>query len=222
MASDPLKVLHVAVDSLVEDESNTRKHNKRNLAAIKGSLEQFGQVEPLVVQKSTRMVIGGHGRLATLKEMGVKKVAIVEVDVDDEKAKALSVALNRTGDLAGWDEAALSTALSELQTAGFDLSTIGFDEADLAKRFEGMRELSTDGLLEAPVDGTESVDAQGRSASDHVRQVQLFMQTTAFDKFQAQVADLAKHYGTGNVTDTLLHSVNEAHQALKLYEANQA
>lgn len=212
----------VPIDSLVEDDENTRKHNKRNLSAIKGSLETFGQVEPLVVQKRTRKVIGGNGRLSVLKELGYEQVAVSIQDLTDEQAKALSVALNRTGDLAGWDEGALTTVLAELQEGGFNLETIGFDEADLAKRFENLRELSTDNLPDAPVTGLEGESDGTRVASDHVRQVQLFMQTAAFEKLQRQVNDLMVHYGTENVTDTILHAIDEAHQALKLYEANQA
>ena len=44
------KILPLA--SLHEDPANARKHGPKNLEAIRGSLLEFGQVEPLVVQKS--------------------------------------------------------------------------------------------------------------------------------------------------------------------------
>lgn len=209
-----LQTKYVAIDSLTEDPDNTRRHNKRNLSAIKGSLEQFGQVEPLVVQKGTGRVIGGNGRLSMLKELEQKTVAIVEVSVDDTQAKALSIALNRASDLAGWDEAALTRVLSELQDTGMNLEAVGFDETDLAKRFANLRELSTDGLPEAPTSGANDGN-DARVASDHVRQVQLFMPSSTFEEFQSNVAALMAAFQTTNVTDTVVRAVAEALQAVE-------
>lgn len=38
-----MQIERVSVDSLVFDPVNARKHSKRNLDAIKGSLAKFGQ-----------------------------------------------------------------------------------------------------------------------------------------------------------------------------------
>ena len=59
-----LKIQRVDLDSLKLDPNNAREHGEENLEAIAASLKQFGQVEPLVVQKRSRQVIGGNGRLA--------------------------------------------------------------------------------------------------------------------------------------------------------------
>ena len=44
-----LKVESVAVEDLVLDPSNARKHDAKNLKAIAGSLSEFGQRKPIVV-----------------------------------------------------------------------------------------------------------------------------------------------------------------------------
>ena len=74
---------------LHQDPANARKHDDKNLDAIAGSLSTFGQVEPLVVQKSTGKVIGGNGRLEVMKRQGLSECDVVEVDVDDTQATAL-------------------------------------------------------------------------------------------------------------------------------------
>ena len=61
---ESLSIRRVSLSELVPDPANARAHNERNLDAIRASLARFGQAEPLVVQRSTRRVIGGHGRLA--------------------------------------------------------------------------------------------------------------------------------------------------------------
>ena len=95
-----LKIRRVKITELHADPANARTHGERNLRAIEDSLKSFGQVEPLVVQKSTGKVIGGNGRLEVMRRAGIEECDVVEVDVDDAKATALGIALNRTAELA--------------------------------------------------------------------------------------------------------------------------
>jgi DNA modification methylase len=130
----PLRIIRRKLNQLHEDPANVRKHDDRNLSAIEASLQEFGQVEPLVVQKTTGKVIGGNGRLAVLRRMGAKEVDVVEVDVDDLKATQLAIALNRTSDLADWDAAALDRTLKALTEAGVDVEQVlAFTEDDVGQ-----------------------------------------------------------------------------------------
>lgn len=99
------------------------------MAAIENSLRRFGQVEPLVVQAKTRRVIGGNGRLAAMKKMGWTTATIALIDVDDATATALSIALNRTAELAEWDDEVLAGLLGSLD-ADLQVAT-GFDDAEI-------------------------------------------------------------------------------------------
>ena len=123
----------VAVDKLLTDPNNARQHSAKNLDAIKGSIAKFEQVEPLVVQKSSNIVIAGNGRLAAMKELGFKECRVHYVDVDNTTAAAMGIALNRTGELASWDLDSLGDVLDGLQKDEFDLGSIGFDDDDLGE-----------------------------------------------------------------------------------------
>lgn len=119
----------VELISLHEDENNSRKHGDANMAAIENSLRRFGQVEPLVVQAKNRRVIGGNGRLAAMKKMGWTTATIALIDVDDATATALSIALNRTAELAEWDDDVLAGLLGSFDA---DLQGVtGFDDAEI-------------------------------------------------------------------------------------------
>lgn len=107
-----LKQENVNIESIKFFPKNARVHRKKNLDAIKESLSRFGQVEPLVLQKSTSYVLGGNGRLEAMKSLGWEKVSCVHVDVSDKEALALSVALNRTSELSEWDVEALQEVMS--------------------------------------------------------------------------------------------------------------
>ncbi len=153
-ATPELAVVRRRLDELTLDPANARTHDPRNLNAIRSSLERFGQVEPIVVQKSTGRVIGGNGRVAVLREMGVGGVDLVEVDVDDLNATALGIALNRSAELAGWDDDALGRLLAELQQApDFDHSVAGFTDAEITRLLDPVSgETDPDQVPEPPVD----------------------------------------------------------------------
>ncbi len=125
-----LTIRRVALSALHPDPANARSHDERNLASIAASLKQFGQAEPLVVQRSSGKVIGGNGRMSAMQAMGWTECDVVELDLDDTQATALGIALNRTGELAAWDLPALTKILESFKgTEVFD--ALGFDEKEL-------------------------------------------------------------------------------------------
>ena len=119
------------------DPANARQHGERNLASIRSSLQRFGQAEPLVVHKGTGRVIAGNGRVAAMRELGWGECDVVEVDADEVTATALGIALNRTGELAEWDVAALGSLLETLRTENA-LEGVGFDESEIDELLESL------------------------------------------------------------------------------------
>ncbi len=138
---DTLTIRRVALSALHADPANARSHDDRNLAAIAASLKQFGQAEPLVVQRSTGKVIGGNGRMTAMKALGWTECDVVELDLDDTQATALGIALNRTGELAEWDLPALTKILESFkgQTPSTrSASTRGTSPADPSLRISAV------------------------------------------------------------------------------------
>ena len=118
---------------------------------LKRSMEQFGYVEPVIWNKSTGRVVGGHQRLKVLMDMGVTEVECVVVEMDEEREKALNIALNKiSGD---WDKDKLMLLISDLQGADFDVSLTGFDPAEIDDLFK-------DSLKDGVKDDEFDVDAE--------------------------------------------------------------
>ena len=90
------------------------------------SIDEFGCVEPLVWNKKTGNLVGGHQRFKVLLAQGVKQIHVSVVDLPLAKEKALNVALNKiSGD---WDQDKLAELLGELiELPDFDVSLTGFD-----------------------------------------------------------------------------------------------
>ena len=90
------------------------------------SISEFDCVEPLVWNRRTGNLVGGHQRLKVLIAQGRKQVPCSIVNLPPEKEKTLNLALNRiSGD---WDKDKLAVLLDELvQLPDFDLELTGFD-----------------------------------------------------------------------------------------------
>jgi len=85
-------------DELIPAEYNPRKDLKPGdpeYEKLNVSLEQFGYVEPVIWNKTTGRVVGGHQRLKVLMDMGIQEVECVVVELSEEKEKALNIALNK-------------------------------------------------------------------------------------------------------------------------------
>lgn len=95
---------------------------------IKRSIEQYGYVDPIIVNVDGT-IIGGHQRYNILLDLGYDTTQVVIVDLDKNSEKALNIALNKiTGE---WDEEKLYDLLQDLDLDGYDFSLTGFTRSEL-------------------------------------------------------------------------------------------
>ena len=122
---------------LLPADYNPRKDLKPGDAEyekLKRSIEQFGYVEPVIWNKTTGRVVGGHQRLKVLMDMGMTEVDCVVVEMDEDKEKALNIALNKIS--GNWDKDKLALLIADLQGADFDVSLTGFEPAEIDDLFK--------------------------------------------------------------------------------------
>lgn len=124
-----IKVEMVEIAELKESKYNPREISKHDFEALEHSLKEFDCVEPIVVNRKNKEIIGGHMRVKALKELGEKKVPVVFVDLNKNKAKMLNIALNRIS--GEWDEQKLSELIYELDQKELDLTFTGFDSREI-------------------------------------------------------------------------------------------
>lgn len=125
-----MKVEKVAIDTLIPDPANVRKHSEKNIEAIKGSLAVFGQQKPIVVNQKN-VVIAGNGTLEAARALGWSEINVVRSELQGSQATAFAIADNRTTDLSEFDHGSLAQQLTSLKTDGFDLDSLGFDKEDM-------------------------------------------------------------------------------------------
>ena len=84
-----MELQKLAIERLIPADYNPRKDLKpgdTEYEKLKRSIEQFGYVEPVIWNKTTGRVVGGHQRLKVLQDMGITEVDCVVVELSDEKA----------------------------------------------------------------------------------------------------------------------------------------
>ena len=107
---------------------------------LKASILSFGNVEPIVWNRSTGNVIGGHQRLRVLMDLGVSESEISVVELTEVDEKRLNIALNKiTGE---WDDEKLTALLADITAGGADVYSAGFDDQELSSMFADLSKAS--------------------------------------------------------------------------------
>ena len=102
----------IPIDSVRPYWRNPRKTDA-GVESVAKSIEQFGFNQPIVADRSG-VLLSGHTRLRAARKLGLTEIPVVYVDLSQEEAKAYRIADNATGEIAGWDEEALSDELAKL------------------------------------------------------------------------------------------------------------
>lgn len=128
---DQLLSLATPIGDLVSDPENARLHSEANVEAIMSSLREFGQDQPLVVQKQGMVVRKGNGRLEAARRLGWTHIAALIVDENRVRAIARALADNRTAELAEWDFSQLNDHFVTLRDHDVDLQDLGWAPPDV-------------------------------------------------------------------------------------------
>lgn len=131
---------YVELKKLKPDKKNARVHGDRNIEEVKRSLLEFGQHAPLVVRKADNRIIVGNARFQAMKELSWDKALVLYVDDDEATAVKRSLADNRTGELAEWNDDILKELLESLGPDDLDIPGWSEDELESMLGIAGFME----------------------------------------------------------------------------------
>jgi DNA modification methylase len=112
---------------------NPNYMDKTQTQQLSNSIDTWGYLDPIIVNKRNMVVVGGHQRLTKLLQKGVIEEDVVIVDLDQTNEKALNLALNKIK--GQFDETKLESLIEDLQIEGFDVELTGFQETELESLF---------------------------------------------------------------------------------------
>ena len=125
-----MEIVKVDINDLISPEYNPRQITDDEMEKLKNSINEFGYIAPIIVNKYNNHIIGGNQRYEALKSLGYTDVDVVFVDEPDlNREKALNIALNKIS--GEWDFVKLADIIDELELNDFDIPLTGFDEQEL-------------------------------------------------------------------------------------------
>ena len=154
-ALEPDTTVNLPISELRLYQRNPRKGN---VGAVAASLKVNGQYRPIVVNIGTHTgrkleVLAGNHTLKAFRSLaqrepsgGWDQISVHLVDVDEDQAKRIVLADNKTSEAGGYDNTALAELLGDVREAVGGLDGTGFSAADL------------DALIPADVNLSDDVD----------------------------------------------------------------
>jgi DNA modification methylase len=148
----------LAVDRLVPYAKNAKKHDDRQVAAIAGSIREFGFTNPVLIDGQDG-IIAGHGRVLGARKAGLAEVPCIRLaHLTDAQRRAYILADNRLAETGGgWDAAMLAAEVESIDWA--ELDAFKLDDMDLGEILaEAERGKEGDADAEPQVDRAEELN----------------------------------------------------------------
>jgi len=128
----PLTIRYKDPRKLKPRPNNPRTHTPRQVKQIAASIQEFGFINPVLID-GTGGIVAGHARTAAAIALGMTDVPTVCVDhLSPAQIRAYVIADNRLAEKAGWDRNLLALELQELSVElNFDVTITGFETAEI-------------------------------------------------------------------------------------------
>jgi DNA modification methylase len=135
------------ISELTPAPYNPRESTEKQESQLKQSLKKFGVVEPIIYNKQTGYIVGGHFRIRELQKLGYTEIECVIVDLSEEDEKELNIRLNANTGQWDWDELANNFELDDLNDWGLEVPNMKHELEAEDDNFEEPENIETDIVL---------------------------------------------------------------------------
>jgi len=145
-----LTIEQISIGQLKPNPRNPRV-NDDAVDAVARSIQAYGFNNPIITDGDLN-VAAGHTRLKAARKLGLETVPVIRVPgLVGSKFTGYSIADNRVGEIAAWDQDLLAQLVSELNLeVDFDLGSLGFDDKELTDILDWNVDDETDKEDDAP------------------------------------------------------------------------
>ncbi|MBM2814417.1 MAG: ParB/RepB/Spo0J family partition protein [Ignavibacteria bacterium] len=111
-----LAIEYVSIDSIKPNNYNPNRQSEHDFELLVKSMEEDGFTQPIIVQKTTKMIVDGEHRWRAATVLGYKEIPVVYVDMTPEQMRIATLRHNRA---RGSEDMELSVqVLRDLQELG--------------------------------------------------------------------------------------------------------
>lgn len=148
-----MEIEEIDITEIIPSKYNPRKISNEEYNKLSRSIDEFGVVDPIIINLRNKHIIGGHQRYEVLfdeytaDETKYAKLQVIKLgDIgwvfpstnleikDLEHEKALNIALNKIQ--GEWDNSQLELLFHDLSVDGLDLTLTGFDKLEIKNLFK--------------------------------------------------------------------------------------
>jgi ParB-like chromosome segregation protein Spo0J len=156
------QIEHVRIDALEDSTWSPNEQSREVFQALKLSIRQSGLVDPPIVRGADNSIIGGHHRVYAIKELLAEgwvlpggTIPVIYLDVSEEEAKRLNLALNKITGEPNLDK--LGELLRELRDVSDadELAATGYSPQEIDDLVT-LLETDRDALLRSIDDATDA------------------------------------------------------------------
>lgn len=111
----------VPIDAIVPYAMNAKMHSQQQIAAVAGSIKEFGFCNPVLLDKEGT-IIAGHCRVLAAQVLGRETVPCIRLlHLTDDQRRAYIIADNRLSEVgASWDYDMLRLEMESIDFSKFD------------------------------------------------------------------------------------------------------
>jgi DNA modification methylase len=137
MLSHDLKTEVRPIDTLIPYARNARTHSAAQVAQIAASIDEFGFLNPVLIDPQGG-IIAGHARVLAARQLGRCEIPVIVIaGLTENQKRAFILADNQLALNASWDEEMLRLELQALAEQDFNASLTGFDDAAIEELLRG-------------------------------------------------------------------------------------
>lgn len=127
-----MNIVNIKIEELKFADYNPRQISEKQVEELKKSIENFGVVEPIVVNENPdrkNIIVGGHQRVRILQMLGHTEVPVFYVNLDEIREKELNIRLNKNTGNWDWEKLGNVFDVDSLLEWGFTEGELGLGDA---------------------------------------------------------------------------------------------
>ena len=200
---------------------NPREMDEKSRATLSKSMEEFGAVLPIVVRKLGKRsyeILNGHHRLDEVVRTGGAEIDVLVVDcADDQKAKAITLALNNIS--ADWDLDQLNTYVEAALKKGSEAAWFAGVTGFAAKEVDALTMAGTEFLAEVD-EGLADAKALAESSEGGEEEAEDTFDTS--DKDMTDGMEAVSLSVSPAINELIYEAIDAAKKQLGVTETNAA
>ena len=124
------------IDDIKESNYNARIHSDAQIDKIANSIEEFGFVNPIIIDEGNE-IIAGHGRYTAARYLKLKEVPTIRLThLTDDKKRAFIIADNKIALSGEWDYDMLKEEFDTILKSEMNIDLLGFNSKFIDSMFK--------------------------------------------------------------------------------------